>query len=791
MSRLPVKVDIAFNAGYGTAASSRTWTDVTDYVLTANGINIGHGRQNELSQAGANTCSLTLDNRDGRFSPGLATSPYYPNVKIGRPIRVAVNLCTTGDNGTFEANATSWTGTNATVARLVSTDAHSGSALLSVTAVAAANMATESSAGGTAAFPVAASAVYRASAWVRTVVTGRSCDVRIIWYDSGGALISTSDSANITDSTTWQQLTLTATTPATAAYGRVQVVWVSPTAGEVHYVDDVRLDVDRFTGYIDEWPVEWPATVTTWATSTISASSRSARLGLSDKLGGTLSIDDQPTPWNSWPLMGDLTRTSGSSTGLGTLINNSGFTEQYSYPETPLPDAGQTAVLGGLVPKAGSGPLVAARSWFAEHGAWSPSASGTAVAMAVVLREGASGYLWGTWWNTFLVESHSTHLDVTAAGLVRLSTSDNGTTSDSATGTTNVADGQLHTIVYVKTAAGDDSLYVDGIDQEIGNVSGGAAGSEGQAFAVGNAYLAAGITAGTAAVLQTGIKGWLGRFALLDGAATAAQVAGYDQLVRLDRGYSGETAVARLTRYAGYAGIPAAEYSFDTAATTPMDGISTAGQTPIELMHKVEATDGGVLYDAPDGTLTYQARTVRYNATTALTLAAGGSEVQTGYAPKLDRSSLINKVTAATTDGTYSVTAENTTSSDDYGVHSPGDLELATTDADEAHAAAWWRVNTYSEPAPRAPQLGVALAGLAAARQTAILALKVGQKVAVSNLPSQSDAASKSFFVEGYTEAITDSQHRIDFNVSSATGFDVWEVGHATYGQYDAYPIAY
>ena len=77
------------------------------------------------------------------------------------------------------------------------------------------------------------------------------------------------------------------------------------------------------------------------------------------------------------------------------------------------------------------------------------------------------------------------------------------------------------------------------------------------------------------------------------------------------------------------------------------------------------------------------------------------------------------------------------------------------------------------------------------ARQAAVLAVDVSDKVTVSNLPSQSDAATKSFFIEGYTETITDSTHRIDFNVSPKTGFEVWEVGHATYGQYDAFPISY
>lgn len=80
-----VVVEIAFNAGYNTPAASRTWTDVSAYVELSDRIGIDFGRQDERSTAGANTLTLTLDNTDGRFTAQRAASPYYPNVKIGRP----------------------------------------------------------------------------------------------------------------------------------------------------------------------------------------------------------------------------------------------------------------------------------------------------------------------------------------------------------------------------------------------------------------------------------------------------------------------------------------------------------------------------------------------------------------------------------------------------------------------------------------------------------------------------------------------------------------------------------
>jgi hypothetical protein len=83
-----VQVEIAFGAGYNTPAASRVWTDVSQWVELADSVADTFGRQDERATADANDLTLTLDNTDGRFTAGRAASPYYPNVKIGRPIRV-------------------------------------------------------------------------------------------------------------------------------------------------------------------------------------------------------------------------------------------------------------------------------------------------------------------------------------------------------------------------------------------------------------------------------------------------------------------------------------------------------------------------------------------------------------------------------------------------------------------------------------------------------------------------------------------------------------------------------
>lgn len=112
-----VKVEIAFDSGFTTPDASRTWTDVSAYVELADSVGATGGRGNERGTADANTLSLVLDNSDGRFTFGRSSSPYYPNVRIGRPIRVTADpvdgAVSTRFVGFVNEWPTAWDGTDA------------------------------------------------------------------------------------------------------------------------------------------------------------------------------------------------------------------------------------------------------------------------------------------------------------------------------------------------------------------------------------------------------------------------------------------------------------------------------------------------------------------------------------------------------------------------------------------------------------------------------------------------------------------------------------------------------
>ena len=59
--------------------------DITEFVRE---ISTSRGTQRELQRIGAGTADIVLDNRDNRFTPLVTTSPYFPNIKPMRRIRI-------------------------------------------------------------------------------------------------------------------------------------------------------------------------------------------------------------------------------------------------------------------------------------------------------------------------------------------------------------------------------------------------------------------------------------------------------------------------------------------------------------------------------------------------------------------------------------------------------------------------------------------------------------------------------------------------------------------------------
>lgn len=64
------------------------WVDITSYVRVRDGISIKFGVQAETGTADPATCTLVVDNADGRFTPNNPEGPYYGFLKRNTSIRV-------------------------------------------------------------------------------------------------------------------------------------------------------------------------------------------------------------------------------------------------------------------------------------------------------------------------------------------------------------------------------------------------------------------------------------------------------------------------------------------------------------------------------------------------------------------------------------------------------------------------------------------------------------------------------------------------------------------------------
>ena len=78
---LPIKAELRLGS---------TWTDVTSRVRAEQQIRIRRGRSDWGQQVDTSSCSFTLDNNDGAFTPRNPSGPYYGQIGRNTPVRVSV-----------------------------------------------------------------------------------------------------------------------------------------------------------------------------------------------------------------------------------------------------------------------------------------------------------------------------------------------------------------------------------------------------------------------------------------------------------------------------------------------------------------------------------------------------------------------------------------------------------------------------------------------------------------------------------------------------------------------------
>lgn len=106
---------IVYVAFDGPNVASPTWVNVTQYVdLQEASINITRGRADGLADVSVGTCTLTVDNSDGRWSQFNPTGPWYGQIRKGSWLRIDVlppsGIVSTRFVGFIQQLPVSWSG---------------------------------------------------------------------------------------------------------------------------------------------------------------------------------------------------------------------------------------------------------------------------------------------------------------------------------------------------------------------------------------------------------------------------------------------------------------------------------------------------------------------------------------------------------------------------------------------------------------------------------------------------------------------------------------------------------
>jgi hypothetical protein len=618
MARVPeTKVEISFASAWN--SGSPTWVDVSSYVR---GIEINRGREADLNPFDSGTARVELDNRDGRFNPSNTASPYYPNVKPRRQIRITatyttptrVNLVT---NPSVESNTAGWgAGAGQTLSRVAGNlNGDSGQWVLRSTATNTGSNTT--TIGDIFTMPVTVGTFYTASAYVKRVTGNRLYLIVLQFISSIGGVLGTANSSPFSCANT-TRLSITSQAPLGAVRAKLFITQASGgSIGDSNYIDNVMLEASStlndyfdgnssgvsswngtvnnsasteqtttwplFRGYVQTWPQEYPQYGKD-AISTISCVDGLAILGGMktpiDEMAARISAGELPALFARWKL-GDTDATN------PRYIDSSGNGRD-------LP-----AIMGQFTGPAMAKYLDDASSVFAYGNGSKGYAIDTfhtsfTISMWIQTTGVGSGFFIQPFFYAGRGGLNPTKIGVLNDGTVYCGSYDfNPGFIPAVVSSVKVNDGQPHHICYV-SGGSSNKIYIDGVDR---SVAGAAAGYVGQLF--GSFALALPIDGAT----DLQYYGYMQDVCVWTSALTATQV-GY--VYGIGTGLaSGELTSARATRLIN-AIWPAASTSFATGSG--YCSTSEYNQNALNAMQKIADTEGSLFFVDRSGVLTLRNR---------------------------------------------------------------------------------------------------------------------------------------------------------------------------------------
>ena len=772
-------------AGFGySAVEEITWTDITPWVKTGGGgqVSITRGAADERAETQTGTLSLQLTNRDGRFTPGSAASPYYPNVRRNTPIRVISTVLDGVNHLTdpaFTVNDNGWDevpGAEPDLIMLDTAHVRSGTYGLKIGWAATGT-------GGVVACPLYGLEIgvpYTASVYV--------------WVPAGDPAVrldvdGTTVGAASTTTDTWQRISVTWTTTAASHTLRITTTTTSPTLGDVVWLDEAQVEEGstptawssspathhpRFFGMVTSWPMAWEglhSTVTITASDMLKWPSRRPALGpmlVEEVIGDEAQLYYPLSEPESSVSGGDQSGLSRPS--LTIRQSGVGGTLTFGTGTGPPSDELPAVTFAPASSSAGQSLQCQIRPLLTSNGDTGNPIPGdqvyecwfsTTTAGRCIMQWSSGG--------AFAFESGIRFLLNSTNGRLQVVEYFSGGTiiTDVTAATPNLADGNPHHLVWDE--AGHD-IWVDGVQYAVGTF----AHQDMQILTVGS-------TAGDPAYAGTG--GALHWSGTISHVAAYVRLGGFPAVSEIVEhyaagmtGHAGELSWIRMYRLAGYARIPGVTPQGQFSAVASQ---GTLGSAPLSHMRDVERTEDGRLFaDRASANLVFQSRTVRYNPASLVTLAYSDLETP-GVAFSADDQKQVNLVTASRPGGATQRVQDPASIARD-GIYEQQLTVLKTSD-EQVVDAATWLVIRYADPQPEIRQLPVEASTLSVATYRALLTADISSVITVTGLPAEAPSPTVTAMVEGYTETISEGQHTLDFHTSRADLSSVWILDDPTY----------
>ncbi|MFJ9394662.1 hypothetical protein ACIRQT_07230 [Streptomyces californicus] len=802
---------ILVEAGWGGVIQwpwSITWTDISSRVDMVQGVTITRGAQDELAEPQPGGCTMTLDNQDGWLTPGSPSSPYAPWVRRNAPIRVSALVYPTRTGAApwplsqmadeFDGSAinpTLWPnrygGSSVVGGRLriplspgVSSGVQSARSWTLPGASVCARMTTAPKANGSSA---------ALSHFILDGVTNGTrlgfqfnvatqtlrCVSMVGFVDAAGVDLPYSGIDHLwlrireaagtvywetsPDGWDWTVRRTLATPSWASSQQLIVTLSTSRTGGTGDYTEWDYLGAmvyPRFCGTVNEWPVTWSGLA---SSVSISATDLFKRLNrLPDMRSCLVEEVAANTPLAYYPLTeatgstsaGDLSGTtagpltvaqlgSGGTLELGTAAGPAAATDALPLLTPASATAGKylTSDLGQqFETKSGTGWLML-ECWFQ-----------TSTPGRVIFGLSSTTTIYQLVWS------------LSASGALQVESCFDGFLSSPVVlGGGNLADGKWHHLAYDEVM---HQVWVDGVPL-----------SGSPYTLVHLRHLTVGAYGGGR--LWSGSIGHLALYAVSPLAPIGAILATHYAAGMT--AYSGETADLRVTRLAKYAGVA----SVTILGTThdPVVGQGEAGSSVVARLREVEATESGRLYAERDGfSLAYQSRDLRYNPDAGdEAFAIAYADLEPGTELADDDQKLTNSVEASRPGGaTQRVTADSSILA--FGLYEKQLTLLKASDNSVVDAASWI-VSRYADPGPELREVPIEAYTLPT--YVDILAADISSYFTVYDLPAQAPVMEMRVTVEGYSETIAESSHRIQFRTSASATDSVWVLGDPEYGRLD------